>query len=154
MARRVRQAFYWIVAGGLAFWLPVIIVDTISGHTASVVTLNIAPAIGLALLAAASRVRHSAAPRWDWVLAGVYILGPAAIVLWGYTAHGGAAASRGAPWFVLLLCLFPPTTLWFATLTGTIFAVLAATVGVPLLYAYREMRSGMTPASRNAGKAA
>ena len=154
MPGRVRQVLYWIVAGGAFFWLPVLIVAAILRDNAGLLALNAGPILGLVVLVLARRLRHRPAPRWGWVLAGIYILGPVALLVASSADHGWSTASLKVPWFIALLCLFPPTTLWFATLSGTLFAVLAPTVAVPVFFAYREIQEGRAQARRNTSKAA
>jgi hypothetical protein len=46
----MRQSIFWCVIGGGAFWLPMIVLQTIFGKRVSDVALNVAPLVGLHLL--------------------------------------------------------------------------------------------------------
>jgi hypothetical protein len=108
----------WLAIGGLSFWLPLDVVATALHQNVDLWILNVVPLAGLALLGVVSWIAAKRLPKWGWVLAGIYILGPVSML---------------AP----LFCLFPPLTLWMAGLNGTIFSVLIATLILPFL-AYRE----------------
>lgn len=122
----------WIVAGGLAFWLPVYLAAAISGGHAATVSLNLAPTAGLLALAGIYWRRHRTRPSWGWVLAGIYILGPTLILAPGGVRAGTQGIGFQGGWLDLLM-LLPPMTLWLALLNGTIFSLLGATVVLPLL---------------------
>jgi len=123
-----------ICVGGLAFWLPAIVVSAIFREGASVLMLNVASLSGLLVLGISDWMRSKSGLKWNWALAGIYILGPAAIVA-ASSFSGGHLEARWDWGFLLivLLCLFPPTTLWFSLLNGMIFALLIASLVLPLL---------------------
>jgi hypothetical protein len=156
MATRVRQAVAWIVVGGSAFWLPVIVAWAILPDSAndkvSLISLNGAPVIGLLLLPLIRRLRHQSPPRWDWILAGVYILGPTATMIALY-AHQ-PWDSLTVPWQLIAMCLFPPATLWFATYSQTFLAVVAVSAVAVFIFAYREIQASRAQARKEPRKAA
>jgi len=133
----MKNRLYWIVAGGLSFWLPVIAVNAALGQKSNLWTLNVVPLAGVALLCVASWMGTKHLPKWGWVLAGIYILGPVSMMAPSIFAKvAPSPSSLGGNLIVVLLCLFPPTTLWFSLLNGTFFSVLAVTVILPFLAVY------------------
>jgi hypothetical protein len=130
----MRSALFWIAVGGLSFWLPFIVVGAAQPDNANVVLLNIAPLAGLILLGAISWIYTKAFPKWVWVLAGIYILGPTSMLAPSAFFYGPSSPSiPGENLWLLLVCLFPPMTLWLALLNGMIFSVLIATAILPFL---------------------
>jgi hypothetical protein len=77
---KTRRRLYCIVEGGLAFWLPAIALSAVFQQHTSVLWLNIVSLSGLVALAILDRIDCIWAIRWNWVLAGVYILGPVSIL--------------------------------------------------------------------------
>lgn len=123
MRSAMRGRLYWMTAGGLAFWLPFLLVSLALRDDENLWTLNVPPLAGLILLGVASWMRVGRLPKWGWVLAGIYTLGP-----WCMLVPGILRTGKLPPLFLFLSCLFPPITLWFAALNLVIFAVLLATV--------------------------
>ena len=126
MQLRTKSRLIWVATGGLAFWLPWSVVSVAAPD--SFWSQIIAPLVGL-LCACGVLVARSTSPRWGWALAGIYIVGPTAMLL--------TASLTGAPpidgwleWlFFLAICLFPPMTLWLALLGGApLVAVIVASV--------------------------
>ena len=80
----MRERLYWIALGGICFWLPsVVSVVLILGRNVGLWglrTLIILPLAGIASLCAASWIATKNAPRWGWILTGIYILGPIAML--------------------------------------------------------------------------
>lgn len=137
--RPMKQNLCSAAVGGLAFWIPVVLVSAVYRWSVSVVALNLAAVGGLALVGVTSWATRKKAPRWNCYLAGVYVLGPTAILL--ASAFSRLPSSGGLPgdWVRLaILCFFPPVTLWSATLNGTIFSVLVVTLALPLLSLLRR----------------
>jgi hypothetical protein len=129
----MQNRLYWIAVGGFAFWLPVILLSAINPWNVSVLALNSASLTGLVVTSLATRIMRRLTPRWGWILAGVYIFGPTAIFIaasFSLTPH--SRSLREWIWLILF-CLFPPMTLWLATLDGMIFSVLFATIVLPIL---------------------
>ena len=123
--------------GGLSFWLPAIVVNAALDQKSNLWTLNVVPLAGVTLLGAATWIGTKHLPKWGWVLAGIYILGPVSMLAPAAFARAQSApADSGGNLIVVLLCLFPPTTLWFSLLNGMLFSVLIATVTLPCLAAY------------------
>jgi hypothetical protein len=90
------------------------------------------------------------APRWGWVLAGIYILGPVSMFARTALLHVPSSPNaQGGSMWIILFCLFPPMTLWIALLNGIIFAVLAVTVILPLLAVYLKGRRMCINSSRS-----
>lgn len=136
-AAAMRNGLFWIAVGGLAFWLPVIFVSLALHENVNLWTLNIVPLLGLILLGGASWIRTKHLPKWGWVLAGIYILGP--VLMFAPSALIRLPSSPDIPLsilFIVLICIFPPMTLWLSTLNLTILAVLFATVVLPFLAAH------------------
>jgi hypothetical protein len=142
----MKNGLYWITAGGLSFWIPAMVVVAALHQDVSLWSLNVVPLAGVALLCVATWIGTKHMPRWGWVLAGIYILGPVSMLAPLAFVHAPPSpANSGGTLILILLCLFPPTTLWLSLLNGMIFSVLIATVTLPLLAAYlsgRDVRSG------------
>jgi hypothetical protein len=137
----MRRRLYWIAVGGLAFWLPALTLSAMYRTNVSVPALNSVSLAGITLLGVVSWTTRRRMPDWWWVLAGIYILGPAAI-------FASSSFDRVSPsiyhvgdwiWFVVF-CIFPPMTLWLATLNGMIFSVAVATVVLPVVAISRRSR--------------
>jgi hypothetical protein len=131
---RTSSAAAWSVSGGLAFWLPVVFMSAVAKVHVSEIALNLGPLVGLIALAATARVLSRRSPPWGWVLLGLYVLGPAAMLT--ATAVGGGPSSQSLPgeWlWLVVVCLLPPMTLWLATLNGLIGSVLVASAVLLLL---------------------
>ena len=76
---RDRDLLYWIVWGGLCFWLPSVVSVALDPHPNELGLLRTCiflPLAGSASLCAASWIAAKHPPRWGWILAGIYILGP------------------------------------------------------------------------------
>jgi hypothetical protein len=133
----MRDRLYWIGVGGLSFWLPVIAVSITPHQNLNLWTLNIVPLAGLILLGVASWFSTKHLPKWGWVLAGIYILGPVSMLTPSVLVHVPSSPNiPGENLWMVLFCLFPPMTLWMAVLNGMIFSVLAVTVILPFLVLY------------------
>jgi hypothetical protein len=137
---KARRRLYCMAAGGLAFWLPAIILYAVFQQPVSILWLNIVSVLGLAALAILDWVCGRWTIRWNWGLAGVYILGPISILM--EAVFSGVAPpwkGRGQSlFFDLVVCLLPPMTLWLSALALQIFSVLAATISLPLLELLRH----------------
>jgi hypothetical protein len=145
----MRNGIYWLVVGGLTFWLPAIIVGAASKQNVNVVLLNVAALAGLILVRATSWIYTRHFPRWDWVLVGIYVLGPVCMLApSAFTRIPPSPSNSGGALILVLLCLFPPTTLWFSLLNGMIFSVLIATLTLPFLSAVGPPDTS----ERNAGR--
>jgi len=95
----------------------------------SVVALNLAPLAGLAMLDVIRRVRDNEAQKWGWILAGIYVMGPASMQIAGMVAGFSSGTDQSGSWlWFILLCLLPSATFWFATLNGMIVSVLLTTL--------------------------
>ncbi len=133
--------------GGLSFWLPAILVAAALHQNVNTVVLNVVPLAGVILLGAVSWMSTKHFPKWGWVLAGIYILGPISMLAPSLFVHAPSAVSiPGEKTWMLLFCLFPPMTLWIALLNGMIFSVLIATVTLPFLAVYQRGQ-GLRPGS-------
>ena len=143
----MKTRLYWIAVGGLAFWLPATVVATALHQNLNLWALNVFPLVGVTLLGATSWIATKHQPRWGWVLAGIYILGPVCMLAPSVFLHVPFSLSvPGEKTWMFLFCLFPPMTLWMAVLNGRIFSVLIATVTLPFLAAYLLDR-GSRPSS-------
>jgi hypothetical protein len=138
----MKNGFFWIVVGGLSFWLPAIVYYVASDQNSSWFVSNALALAGLALLAVATLMLTKQIPKWGWVLAGIYILGPACMMTpLAFAKTSPSPVNSGGTSILILLCLFPPTTLWFSLLNGMIFSVLIATVTLPFLVRYSSNRA-------------
>jgi hypothetical protein len=143
----MRGRLFWVVAVGLSFWLPAIVDYAVLSQNASWFVSNVLSLAGLALLGVATWMITKKLPKWGWVLAGIYILGPVSMMAPAAFVHGPSSpANSGGNLILVLLCLFPPTTLWFSLLNGMIFSVLIATVTLPFLAVYLR-GPGLRPGS-------
>jgi len=139
----MKNKLYWIAVGGLSFWLPAILVAAALHQDVNAIVLNVVSLAGLILLGTVSWIYTKHLPKWGWVLAGIYILGP--ISMLAPSAFFKAPASiPGEKIWLILFCLFPPMTLWMALLNGMIFSVLIATVALAFLAVYQK---GQAPQS-------
>lgn len=143
----MRVRLLWVVVGGLSFWLPAIVDYAVLNQNASWLLSNALSLAGLALLGAATWMATKQFPKWGWVLAGIYILGPVSMLAPSVLARTSSSpAHPGGSLILVLLCLFPPATLWFSLLNGMIFSVLIATVVLPFLTIYLKDRSARSGA--------
>ena len=77
----MRERLYWIALGAICFWLPsVVSVVLVPMGLWGLRTAIILPLAGIASLCVASWISTKNAPRWGWILAGIYILGPVAML--------------------------------------------------------------------------
>jgi hypothetical protein len=138
----MKNKLLWVVVGGLSFWVPAIVYYVVSDKTASWFLSNAFALAGLALLGVAAWMLTKQIPKWGWVLAGIYILGPVCMMAPSALAKTSSSpVNSGGNWILILLCLFPPTTLWFSLLNGMIFSVLIATVTLPFLTRFSSSRA-------------
>ena len=149
----MKNKLFWIAVGGLSFWFPAIVYYVALDQNASWFVSNALSSAGLALLGVAIWMLTKQAPKWGWVLAGIYILGPVCMMTPSAFARSPSSpVGSGGNWILVLLCLFPPTTLWFSLLNGMIFSVLIATVTLPFL-AVCQRGQGVHPALRSHSEA-
>jgi len=67
-------------------------------------------------------------------------LGPTAMFIGASFTHLSPSTSLPGEWlWLIMFCLFPPMTLWLATLNGMIFSVFVATVAL-LICAYSQLK--------------
>jgi len=134
----MRTKLYWLVVGGLSFWLPALLVGAALHQNVSAVLLNVVSLASLILVGATSWIYARHVPQWDWVLVGIYVLGPVSMLApLALVRIPPSPVNTGGTLILVLLCLFPPTTLWFSLLNGMIFSVLIATLTLPFLAKYR-----------------
>ena len=136
MTRTVKTAVLWALAGGFAFWLPLVLLGAIDRTTVDpgLLAMNLWPVAGLLLLSGIAWARRGIRRRWGWVLAGIYALGPSMMLLTAALTTAPAPRLPGDWLIELFICLFPPMTLWLAVLSGSIFSVLLATALVSLFW--------------------
>jgi len=130
----MKQNLYSLALGGLAFWMPFVLFSAMYKWSVSMLALNFASVAGLALFSLISWIIRKRMPKWGWALAGVYVLGPTAMLASAaFTRIPSSTSSSGHwVWFVTF-CLLPPMTLWLALLNGMIFSVLFVTLALPFL---------------------
>lgn len=120
--------------GGLAFWAPYVLLSATTRWTENLVALNLTAVLGLCLFGIASWITQGKLPQWGLMLAGVYTLGPVAILsAWALSPFSSSFSSPGDWIWRIVFCLLPPMTLWLALLSGMIFSVLFVTLALPLL---------------------
>lgn len=142
----MKNRLYWVAAGGISFWLPSIVAVAALHQNVNLWKLNALPLAGLALLGVASWIGTRQLPKWGWVLAGIYILGPVSMLVPSVFLRVPASPNvPGEKAWMFLFGLFPPMTLWLAVLNGMIFSALIATVTLPFLAAYQSGRALRTP---------
>jgi len=141
----MKNKLYWIAVGGLSFWLPAILVAAALHQDVNAIVLNVVSLAGLILLGTVSWIYTKHLPKWGWVLAGIYILGPVSMLApLAFAKVPHSPSNSGGTLILVLLCLFPPTTLWFSLLNWMIFSVLIATVALAFLAVYQK---GQAPQS-------
>jgi hypothetical protein len=146
----MKGRLFWIAMGGLSFWLPTIVVNTALDQKSNLWTLNVVPLVGVALLGVAGWIGIKRLPKWGWVLAGIYILGPVSMLAPSIFLHVPSSPNiAGENTWTFLFCLFPPMTLWMAVLNGTIFSVLIATVVLSILAAQLRGQSRLQNSSHS-----
>jgi hypothetical protein len=133
------------MAGGLSFWLPVIIISIATLDRTSAIAANALSLLGLVLLGFLCKIFKMEPLKWSWVLAGIYILGPISMLVPSIFVQSPKHIPGEKIW-TILFCLFPPMTLWIALLNGMIVSVLIATVTLPFLAVYQRGR-GLRPGS-------
>ena len=137
----MKNRLYWIALGGLSFWLPVMVVNAALDQKSNLWTLNVVPLAGVALLGVASWIGTKHLPKWGWVLAGIYILGPVSMLAPSVFLHVPSSPNiPGENTWTFLFCLFPPMTLWMALLNGMLFSVLIVTAALPFLAVYQKQQ--------------
>jgi hypothetical protein len=137
----MKNRLYWIAVGGFSFWLPAIAVAADLRQNVNLWTLNLVPLAGVSLLGGATWLATKHLPKWGWVLAGIYILGPVSMLAPSVIFHvPSSLIIRGEILWMVLFCLFPPMTLWMALLNGMFFSVIAVTIILPFLAVYRRNR--------------
>ncbi len=131
---KMKNNILWAIAGGAAFWLPAVTLSAIFRWNVGMIALNVASLVGLAVLALAWRIWDKVGPRWGWVLVGIYVLGPAAMLVAAEFSRLPNSVTLPGDWvWWVVFCFLPPMTLWMATLNGMIFSVLLATGVLPIL---------------------
>jgi hypothetical protein len=144
MKESTRTNVLWIVAGGVAFWLPTVTLSAIFRWNVSTTALNIASLAWLMLFVLLARLWCETPPKWGWALAGIYILGPAAMLAAAaFTPYLSLAHISGGWFWMTVYCLLPPMTLWMATLNGMIFSVLAGSAMLLVLAVPKDRISRM-----------
>src|SRR5947209_1821697 len=109
----MRNRVYWMILGGLSFWLPVIAVSVVLRENVNLWILNVVPLLGVTLLTMATWFITKHLPEWGWVLAGIYILGPVSMISPSLFIHGTSSSNvPGENTWIILFCFFPPMTLW------------------------------------------
>ena len=143
----MKNRLYWIAVGRISFWLPAIVVNAALNQKSNLWTLNVVPLAGVTVLGLASWIGTKHMPKWGWILAGIYILGPVSMLSpLAFARIPSSPADSGGNLILVLLCLFPPSTLWFSLLNGMLFSVLIATVTLPFLAVYLRGQ-GLQPSS-------
>lgn len=138
----MKGRWYCIVVGGVAFWLPAIVLHAIFHEDTRVLWLNVVPLLGLIALALIDWISLKRVLRWNRVLAGVYILGPISMSTASAFSLGQPPSLRSPTVLLIdiLICLFPPITIWLSLLNGMILSVLAASIALPIFAIFERGR--------------
>jgi hypothetical protein len=145
---RTSNAILHMLLGGIVFWTPNVAVHWVRGYR-----FTVYEAMGLALVLPAVtflffRVFWSAVGKQDerlssalFAVLGIWIAGPS-MLTFSETFCGGGLSQPGAwHFFVFGTLLFPLFTLILSTYDGALFAVLLATVLLPVFANFRFKRS-------------
>ena len=127
---RMKGRLYSIVVGALAFWLPVVAMYASFRMGPSLLMLNVAPLLGLTALAFMDWTRKERVVKWNWALAGIYILGPILNLTASGLSGGGfpSLTEPGAVLFWALVLFFPPVTLLLSFYSFTTLSLLVASI--------------------------
>ena len=137
-----RLALKFAGAGALAFWVPDVFVHVVAGHEfGSLHAKAITLVMPIAFLIAYVSLRKIAAHRGYKslgiaMLVGVWLTGGLFMMIAATASGGGFAGANGVrdSLFVVVLSLFPIYTYIAATYDGSLFALLAVTVGMLLIW--------------------
>jgi hypothetical protein len=122
-----------VLVGGLAFWMPAVLIEVLSNGNFSIRIANVVP-LACALCVYWLLLRGSfRRPRFLplYLLAGIYLFGPLAITIATSVVRGTFAISPslGHYLFVMtVISVIPPLTMLFVGNNGLIFALLGITV--------------------------
>lgn len=132
----MKQKPHAVALGAFAFWLPYVLLSAAYRWSASILALNVSTVASLALAAAVSWGYRQKMPAWNWVLAGVYAMGPAAMIFASVFSRAKPSPGMPGDWIMtVVFCLLPPMTVWLATVNGMIPSVLLVTVILVVLQA-------------------
>lgn len=130
----MRDRTTWAIAGGCAFWLPFVSVSYLLRWKADPVVLNSASLTGITLLGVYSQLRLAGKVQWGWMLAGIWILGGAAMSWGGELMRFPHARDSASEWFWgILITSIPTNTLVFSLENGMFISILLVTVLLPIL---------------------
>lgn len=130
----MRNRVALVLAGGLAFWAPVVLLEGLSGGKYSLIVANVLPvASSLCLYWLLRRGRFSKVRAMPlYVLGGIYLLCPLSITV-ASSAFGGGFTQFTGPHdtlWLLLASVVPPLGMLMAGYNGTLFGLLAVTVAL------------------------
>jgi hypothetical protein len=135
----VRRHLGSIVLGGLAFWVPVVMLSGIHRREVGALMLNVSSVVSLALVSLVLWGVEKRVPEWGWLLTGIYALGPTAMFAASSFSRNPTSVALAGDWIWLVaFCLLPPMTLWLAMLDGMIFSVIVVTLVLTLLSLLRR----------------
>lgn len=121
-----------VLVGAAGFWIPVVLLETLSRGHYRISTVSVVPVVcTLGVLWLLRRVRIERFRMLSlYMLAGIYLLCPLAIMIAGSSFGGGFAVSTGGHsiLWLLLASIFPPLAWMLAGYNGTIFGLLAVTI--------------------------
>jgi hypothetical protein len=119
-------------------WLPALVLAAVFHESVSVLWSNIVSLLGLVGFVIVNWVYCKRAIGWNWVLAGVYIIGPISLMTIAVFTGATPLSERGERLlFDAVVCLLPPMTAWLSLLSGQLFSVLAVTFVLPILQVIR-----------------
>ena len=123
---------YYVLFGAVAFWLPYVGFEILTHRRASLILQTLLPfavLVGAYLALSFARTRCSI-NRAQWMLVGIYLLGPLFLSIGAIPFQGGFSQFHG--WrdlaYLLFFSLIPPLQLWYAAYEGAEFGMLLATV--------------------------
>ena len=150
--RNVRVVLASVIIGGVSFWLPnAFLVSRILESSGTFVTITLAcPLALLAVFAIAIWWRKGTVGGPSsalFALVGVWVTGPWLMALSTGLAEGDAAHKLGAVGYgvLLLMTICPPLTLYFSFMQGNAFALILATVLMPICYRVFEKERWVIP---------
>src|SRR5580693_5204982 len=149
---RTSNAIMHILLGGIVFWAPNIAVHWMTGYR-----FSYSDAIGVTFLLPAATYLFFRLVFWPWrkledrlppalfAVLGIWITGPAMLTFSASFCGGGLTQPDAWHFFVFGTLLFPVFTLVMSTYDGTLFALLLATLLLPILANFR-LKGSPSPA--------
>ena len=134
----------FVLAGGFAFWVPVVLLEGLSKGRYGITVANVLPVVCALCLYWFLRRGHFRKLKGLplYMLAGIYLLGPLSLTIAGSAFGGGFTQFTGghdALW-LLLASVVPPLAMMLAGYNGTLLGLLVITV-IFIVAALRKSQS-------------